>query len=1388
MGDPTTGGGGKPLDPAIRSMIPGFDLTEEIGQGGMGRVFKARQIDMERWVALKILKKALSDDKDYVQRFLGEARTAGKLRHENIVSALDCGAAKGRYYIVMEFVEGRPLDRILKERGTIPEREALAIIRQVATGLGFAWKHRIIHRDIKPQNIMLTAEGTAKICDLGLSRDVRTSSSLTATGIVNCTPTYASPEQARGYKDLDTRSDIYSLGATLYELVTGAPPFEGRSGGDLFIKHATEKPAPPKSRNPQISPEVNRLILQMLDKTREKRPQTPEALTDRINSILSGQEKVVTPRTRRSGARPSGATMRPGVNPLILAGIIGGSALILTLLGILIFGGGDPAPPPKRPPAAVRAPVAPTPVPPRPRPVAQPKEDRVLLALRKLERFARDSKDPAAILMRCDAIRGTFRGTPHEAAFRRIEQRALDQRRLAESTQKVDRLLDETARMIQGDPAFMRYQEIQAMLEAAVKTAGPRQGDVQRALQDYRRHFDTAAQRSAQAIRASISTLAQSKRFHEAKSHIRSYPPSFRSTRYWQDLQSSVAGLDGRITEATDAAITSSKSRRSLRGHESWVLSTTFAPNGSTLVTGSADKTLRFWNGTTGAPLKTLRGHFGMVRSIAFSPDGRLIATGTENFERKPDVPGEVKLWDAATGRMLKSLEGHRAPVYAVAISPDGRVLASGGREPILRLWDLPKGTPRRESRILSSSITTIEFSPDGRLLATAGWYEPVRLWDVATAKDRTLPATKGKRGVVSLAFSPDGRTLATGDKKGALEFWDVGEEKLRISLKGHDKDILALRWSSDGKLLATSGKDLKIKVWDAGTGLLQATLTGHSDKIPALAFSSDGATLASGSHDMTVRLWDVAALLGAPSTPDPSAAATPKPEAPPDPGGIPDGPAAFAVIWKTLVDHADRLKGKPADLGKRGMRGAKYTVKDVTGAGLVLQIAIGGAVVGSTEKRDTLPPALYVSLMRQALPRIPARVRRALIVYLEYRGDARLAAQELRSARGAGIDVADIEQLWKQRAFLANKKQILARAGGGADTEAAVLAGLRWLARHQSEDGGWQAQDYLKECGKAPGTEGPQCSPNPGHSAFDGGVTGLALLAFISAGYTPTSDLKPDGVRFGDVVRKGLDWILANQDPEGCIGSRLEQKFMYNHLICSLPLLEALRLTGAPELRAPAQRAVDFTVGAQNPGLAWRYSTRSNDNDSSVAGWAVKVLHLAELCGLSYPTSSTSGTRAWFARVTDEFGRVGYTKKNTGKVFVPGLNESFNHHETLAAIGMIVKVYIEKNTTHPVHAKAMKLLLKDKPWWGSKSTDFYYWYYGSEAIYLVEGASGANWRVWNTAMKSALLNAQSKATGCRAGSWEPVGRWSGEGGRVYGTAMNVLTLETYYRVGGGAK
>lgn len=267
--------------------IEGYEIMGLLGEGGMGSVYKARQLSMERIVALKVLPLHYAQNPEYVQKFKAEARIVAKLNHENIVSGIDIGQNRGFHYFAMEFVDGQSLNFILEKDNSLPEDESVDIAVQVARAIEHFFKQNIVHCDIKPHNIMIDKAKNAKLCDLGLARPLGANAAPKAQAVG--TPHYVSPEQAKGTEDVDIRGDIYSLGATLYHLVVGEPPFSGSNPMVVMTKHLTEPVVPPIKKKPTISPALNSVIMKMLAKRKEDRYNTPTELLEDLLHIQEGK-------------------------------------------------------------------------------------------------------------------------------------------------------------------------------------------------------------------------------------------------------------------------------------------------------------------------------------------------------------------------------------------------------------------------------------------------------------------------------------------------------------------------------------------------------------------------------------------------------------------------------------------------------------------------------------------------------------------------------------------------------------------------------------------------------------------------------------------------------------------------------------------------------------------------------------------------------------------------------------------------------------------------------------------------------------------------------------------------------------------------------------------
>jgi serine/threonine-protein kinase len=329
--------------------IPGYELKEKLGQGSMGVVFKARQLSMNRLVAVKILHPRLASNRQDLERFLHEAHLAAKLSHNNIVQAIDAGSANRIHYFVMEYMEGTTINQQLKSGKIFDEHEALQIILQMARALEHAHRRQLVHRDIKPGNIVLTTEGVAKLADLGLARTT-SGDNLTKDekGMMYGTPFYIAPEQIQGKDDIDVRADIYSLGATLYHMVTGQPPYPGKDINKILDAHLAEELTPPDHLNTKLSAGLGEVVEFMMAKDRRRRYAGPEELILDLECLLRGkppklarqrieetmlQELATGEKAEEEAEPPAAAT---GVNPIWLFAL-GGLLAVSVILNVILL-------------------------------------------------------------------------------------------------------------------------------------------------------------------------------------------------------------------------------------------------------------------------------------------------------------------------------------------------------------------------------------------------------------------------------------------------------------------------------------------------------------------------------------------------------------------------------------------------------------------------------------------------------------------------------------------------------------------------------------------------------------------------------------------------------------------------------------------------------------------------------------------------------------------------------------------------------------------------------------------------------------------------------------------------------------------------------------------
>lgn len=346
------------LEERRSSQIPGYQLLGKVGKGAMATVYKGKQLSLDRVVAIKVLPKKMSENAEFVDRFYKEGKAAARLSHNNIVQAIDVGGTPdGFHYFVMEYVEGKTLYDFMQpppvgEGRSFSEAEALDIMIQITEALVHAHERGLIHRDVKPKNILLTSEGVAKLTDLGLARDVDDKRAAeTEAGKAYGTPYYISPEQIRGEVDIDFRADIYSLGATFYHMVTGKPPFDGETPTAVMHKHLKQALTPPDHLNTTLSAGVGEIIEYCMAKTRDDRYHSTSDLLEDLQAVRDGSPptharqamdldslEAIEKTAQTVDLDPQPASPDLWTNPLVVALMaVCGVSLLVNIILLVVF-------------------------------------------------------------------------------------------------------------------------------------------------------------------------------------------------------------------------------------------------------------------------------------------------------------------------------------------------------------------------------------------------------------------------------------------------------------------------------------------------------------------------------------------------------------------------------------------------------------------------------------------------------------------------------------------------------------------------------------------------------------------------------------------------------------------------------------------------------------------------------------------------------------------------------------------------------------------------------------------------------------------------------------------------------------------------------------------
>lgn len=878
-------------------LLGSYVLLEKLGEGGMGTVYKARQRGLGRVVAVKVIRKDRLANEQAVKRFQREIRAAAALDHPNIVHALDADEIDGSHILVMEYVEnGCDLFRwVTKERGPLPVDEACEYIRQAALGLQHAHERGLVHRDIKPQNLLLQiADGRLpidqstignrqsaiiKILDLGLARLSEAEAAgesittLTHEGVVMGTLDYMAPEQAMDSHHADTRADLYSLGCTFYFLLTGRAPFPGGDVMSKLLKHRMDEPAPIQKYRADVPDAVVAIVRKLMAKRPEDRYQTPAQLVQ----ALEGRTHSQGVRTAAAVRRDSSATSiespfgdlwsstttlpkpakekrkREAIPPALL--LAGGGLAVLLLVGAVVVGVGAFRGSARKNADTGRSTKVTQlpPVQPRPEVLERERLQAAEQALRPLaERAAAlaPGAGEAGEALRKDLREFLMKHSATPAATRACEL-------LGQVLAKLPSPLDEL------DP-----KRIPEDAQASWNTSGFEGTDVVAVLGDHR-------WRTIGSGYGPFLTVPSSNLVACARGGINL-------------IDTTTGQLKALIREPAVSRIAVS-------------------PDGKTLAsTAAKDKTIKLWDTASGRLRGALTGHGDEAWDVAFTPDGKTLASSSKD--------GTIVVWDLETKKERLRIKGFVdwGPPLPLAISPDGKLLAiwhSGGDPSNIQLWDLDTLQPRAVPNFTCGRLMTLAFPPLRETLLVGDINGVVHVWNWKTNKvERTLNMEWG--GNPHLALSPKGNFLAVGGgdwkrigSPGPVKLWELPSFKERGTFSVPDQ-VYGLCFSQDGQTLfigcgdapgimrfdMASGKQLKpptefvghavtvafnpelntvasghsdgtLKLWQfsASTSRLLTSWKGHQGVINFVAYAPDGRTMASASDDKTVKLWDMA-------------------------------------------------------------------------------------------------------------------------------------------------------------------------------------------------------------------------------------------------------------------------------------------------------------------------------------------------------------------------------------------------------------------------------------------------------------------------------------------------------------------------------------------------
>jgi WD40 repeat protein len=869
-----------------------LEVQELIGRGAFGDVFKARDPELARIVAIKLPRAGYFGSLAEEERFLREARSAAQLSHPHIVKVLDIAHEHGLPFIVSDYVEGLTLADLLT--GSRPGfRDSAELVLRIAEALDYAHQRKIIHRDIKPSNILIDATGKPHLTDFGLSRRDEGEITVTLDGQIIGTPAYMSPEQAAGdQSQVDGRSDVYSLGVVLYELLTGELPFRGNKRM-LLHQVLHDDPRPPRSLNDRIPRDLETICLKAMAKDPPRRYVTARDLTDDLGRYLMGEPIRAKPvgqfeRTIKWARRRPVAAALLVVSGLALAALVGA--------GVAMFYN-------SRLQTALDESL---------QQKGNAEAQRQIADQARAEAYHQRSLVRRLLYL---SRMGTAYRAWQDARITRVEE-LLDKQKRQNGEEDLRSFEWHYLKGLLSHGSLLTLKGHTAALECVTFSSDGKR--IASGGSDHTaRIWDADTGQEILTIKCNdgpVATVAFSpdgKKLATGTGDWTRHPKKIGQLKIW------------------DAA--TGREMLSLQGHSGPINGVAFSSDGDQLASASSDQSVKVWDLQTGKPLFSITGETDRMYQVAFSPDGKYIAgsdgpyvklwdkaTGKKVRSFQPgsyrvksmafnagggllaatgNLPEMLFVWNLANGQKLASLkpQGHTDWIRGVAFSPDGQRLATASEDRTVRIWDAHDLREIQSFKGHADRVHSVAFNPDGKRVASACADGTIKIWDATVAQENLLCKGDTDRSIVwSLSFSPDSQRLAAGSDQGVEVFdatkgarvssfagghsvafspdgkrlvippriWDVSGQEI-LTLKDQRK-ANCVAFSPDGKRLACGYGEFgqpggDVKIVEAGTGKEEFTLRGHGYMVWSLAFSPQGDYLASASEDQTVKIWDLA-------------------------------------------------------------------------------------------------------------------------------------------------------------------------------------------------------------------------------------------------------------------------------------------------------------------------------------------------------------------------------------------------------------------------------------------------------------------------------------------------------------------------------------------------